>query len=157
MLDLFNWKFRSATLFVVAFFIAAAVVVLLTLLTFAWGFDLGTSPTWQVVAYHVMLTLLFSLTLVMASCRPFSYGEWFPGVMVAMALVVPAVVFAVSWITGGSYLGFRDPRIFQAVAISVSTYAIIWALAAFPYSFYLLVRDLSRAWRHGRPGKGHTS
>ena len=153
MLDLFNWNFRPTTLFAVALLIAVAVVVLLTLLTFAWGFELETSSTWQVVAYNLMLTLLFSLTLVMGSYRPVCFGEWFPRMMLAVALVVPAVVFAVSWVTGGAYLGFRDPRIVPAVAISVSTYTVIWALAAFPWSFYLLVRDLSRVWRHGRSGK----
>ena len=77
--------------------------------------------------------------------------------MLAVALVVPAVVFAVIWVTGGAYLGFRDPRIVQAVVISVSTYVIIWGLAVFPYSFFLLVRDLSRVWRHRQPGGGQTS
>ena len=156
MLDGFGWKF-GWKLFAVALLIAVVVVVLLTLLTFAWGFDLETSSTWQVVAYHVMLALVLSLTLAMASYRPFCFGEWFPGVMLTMALVVPAVVFAVPWVTDGAYLGFRDPRIVQAVVISVSTYVIIWALAVFPYSLYLLVRDLSRVWRHEQPGKSQTS
>lgn len=156
MLDGFGWKF-GWKLFAVVLPIAIVVVVLQTLLKFAWGFDLGTSSTWQVVAYHLMLALVFSLTLAMASYRPLGFGEWFPGVMLAVALVVPAVVFAVLWVTGEAYLGFRDPRIVQSVAISVSTYVLIWALAVFPYSVYLQVRHLSRVWRHGQLGKSQTS
>ena len=155
MLDGSSWKF-AWKLFAVALLVAVVVVVFLTLLTFTWGFDLETSSTWQVVAYHVMLALVFSLTLAMGFYRPFCFGRWFPRVMLAMALVVPTVVFAILWVTGGAYLGFRDPRIVQAVTISVPMYVIIWALAVFPYSLYLLVRDLSRVWRRGQPGEGQT-
>ena len=76
--------------------------------------------------------------------------------MLAVALVVPAVVFAVIWATGEAHLGFRDPRIAQAVVISVSTYVIIWGLTVFPHSLFLLVRDLSRVWRHRQPGESRT-
>ena len=142
---------RGLSAFIVAIMITATGVALLIMLTFVWGFDLETSSSWQVGACHVMLALLLSLTLVMASYRPLCYGERFRGVMLAVALVVPVVVFAVIWVTGGGYVGFRDPRIFQAVVISVPTYVIIWGLAVFPYSLYLLGRDLWRVWRQGQP------
>ena len=74
MLGRINRKF-GVTLFAVTLLIAVVVVVLLTVLTLAWGFDLGTSSTWQVVSYHVMLALLFSLTLAMASYRPLRTGN----------------------------------------------------------------------------------
>ena len=150
MLDRIPWP-RGLSAFIVAIMIAAAVVVLLSMLTFAWGFDLETSSSWQVGVHYVMLALLLSLTLVMACYRPLCCGERFRGVMLAMALVVPVVVFAVIWVTGGTYVGFRDPRIFQAVVISVPTYVIIWGLGVFPYSLYLLGRDLWRVWRQGQP------
>ena len=153
MLDRFNWH-RGLSAFIVAIMITAAVVVLLSMLTFAWGFDLETAPSWQVCVHYVMLALLLSLTLVMASYRPLCYGERFRGVMLAMVLAVPAVVFAVLWVAGGAYAGLRDPRIFQAVVISVPTYVIIWGLAVFPYSLYLLGRDLLRVWWQGQPGEG---
>ena len=155
MLDRFN-RNSGMPLFAVTLLIAVAVMVLLTVLTLAWSFDLRTSSTWQVVTHHVMLALLFSLTLAMASYRPLRYGKRFPEVMLAVALVVPAVVFAIIWATGGAHLGFRDPRIAQAVTISVSTYAIVWGLAVFPHSLFLLVRDLSRVWRHRQPGESQT-
>ena len=156
MLDRIPWH-RGLSVFIAAIMISAAVVVLLSMLTFAWDFDLETSSSWQVGVYNVMLALLLSLTLVMASYRPLCYGERFRGVMLAMALVVPAVVFAVLWVTEGAYVGLRDPRIFQAVAISVPVYVIIWGLAVFPYSLYLLGRDLLRVWRQGQRVEGQTA
>ena len=147
-----SWKLRW-NLFAMGLLITAAVVALLALLTLAWSFDLETSPTWQVAAYHLLLTLLFSSTLVIASHRPYHYGKMFPGAMLAMALAVPTVVFTILWVKDGAYLGFRDPRIFQAVAISILTYIIIWALAVIPYTLYLLGRDLPRVWRRGQPGE----
>ena len=69
MLDRFNRK-SGMPPFAVTLLIAVAVMALLTVLKLAWNFDLGTSSTWQVVTHHVMLALLFSLTLAMASYRP---------------------------------------------------------------------------------------
>ena len=140
---------------IAAVVITAAVASILSLLTLVWDFDLETSPVWQVGLHHLMLALLLSLTPVMASYRPLCYGARFRSLMLSVAVLTPAAVFMVLWLTGGGYTGVRDPRIFQAVAVSVPVYVIIFALAVFPYSFYLLGRDLARVWRQGRMSESH--
>lgn len=126
--------------------VAAAILTLLALLTFAWEFALETSPAWQVGVHHLMLALLLSLTFGMAAYRPFCFGHWFPGVMLALAVVVPVVVFTAFWVFDGPYLGFRDARILRAVVTAVSSFVFVWAAAVFPYSFFLLGKSLVKCW-----------
>ena len=60
-------------------FIGTVVMVLATLLTFVWEFDVRTSPAWQVGVYYLMLVLFLSRSFVVASWRPFPFGEWYAG------------------------------------------------------------------------------
>ena len=98
-----------------------------------------------------MLALLLSMTFVMASYRLSGFGERFLGAMLLAAVLAPVAVFAAYWVVGGPYGGFRDPRIFEVVVTSVSSFVLIWASAVFPRSFFTLGRNLVQAWRHELP------
>lgn len=125
------------------------ILVLLALLL-VWGFDLEASPAWQVGLHHLMLALVLCLTLSLALYPPLCYyGAWFRLLMLVSALAAPVMTFSVLWAVDGAYSGFRDPRIFEAVVISVALYVMFWALLVFPYSLYLLGRDVVRVLRNG--------
>ena len=158
MLDRFRWQ-HGWSVFAVAIPIAS-VVILISLLTFAWGFDVETSPAWQLGVHYLMLALLLSMTFVMASYRLSGvmasyrlsgFGERFLGAMLLAAVLAPVAVFAAYSVVGGPYGGFRDPRIFEVVVTSVSSFVLIWASAVFPRSFFTLGRNLVQAWRHELP------
>ena len=101
-----------------------------------------------------MLVLFLSLTLVLAAYRPLCFGQWFLGVMLALAVVVPVVVFTAIWVLDGPFLGFRDGRIFQAVVTSASSFVFIWAATVFPYYFFLLGKCVVRRWLRQSSGDG---
>ena len=147
MLDRFRWQ-HGWYVFAVAIPIASVVILLVSLLTFAWGFDVETSPAWQLGVHYLMLVFLLAMTFVMASYRLSGFGERFLGAMLLAAVLVPVAVFAAYWVVGGPYGGFRDPRIFDVVVTSVSSFVLIWGSAVFPRSFFMLGRDLFQAWRH---------
>ncbi len=107
MLDRFRWQ-HGWSVFAVTIPIAS-VVILISLLTFAWGFDVETSPAWQLGVHYLMLALLLSMTFVMASYRLSGFGERFLGAMLLAAVLAPVAVFAAYWVVGGPYGGFRDP------------------------------------------------
>ena len=133
-----------------------AGMLLLSLLAFLWEFDLSTSPAWQVGIFHLTLALLLFLTFVVASRWPFQLqwgipefhhgkrrGRW-------LWFLTPVAVFAGGWALGGSYSGFRDPRLFQVTVISVSSFALLWMAVFIPCSWFLLVRVVFRHFRRPR-------
>ena len=93
--------------------IAAAVMTLAALLVFVWRFDPASSPTWQLVLHHLMLVLFLSTTFVLAAQPRFCLGEGFRWAMLVLAVLLPAVVFSVSWVMNGVYDGVRDERFFR--------------------------------------------
>lgn len=113
-------------------------------------FDLETSPAWQVGVYHLVLFLLLSIIFVVAFQRPLGFGERCRSVMLAMAVLTPAAVFAGGWVLGGAYSGFRDPRLFQLTVVSVSSFVLPWMAVFLPCSWFLLGRAFFRQFR--RPG-----
>ena len=148
MLDRLGWGSNWSD-FVLGAFIGIVVVVLATLLAFVWESDVRTSPAWQVGVHHLMLGLYLFLTFVLASRRPFPFGERFRGVMLVLAVLMPVAVFAGGWVAGGAYLGFRDERIFDLVVVSASSFVVIWATIVFLCSVFVFSKALVRYWRHG--------
>ena len=141
MLSRLDWRNNWSALWL-AIFIGAVVFFLVTLLAFVWEFDVNTSPAWQVGVYYLMLALFLSLTFVFASQRPFPFAEWFRRAALALAVLVPAAVFAGGWVIGGAYVGFRDERTFYLVVVSVSSFLLIWITTAFPYAAFVLGKAL---------------
>ena len=118
------------------------------------GFDLATSPAWQVGIYHGMLALLLSHDLcsgVSTTGWILSLGERFRMVMLVLAVLTPVVVFFTGWILIGPYSGFRDDRIFDLVVVSVSGFMLIWMFITFPLCGFVCVRELVRLRRRGVP------
>ena len=148
MLSRLGWGNNWFT-FGLVIFIGTVIMVLATLLTFVWKFDVHTSPVWQVVVYHLMLALLLSLTFLVASRRLFPFDEWFRRGMLALAVLLPVAVFVGGWVTGGAYMGFRDERTFDLMVLSVSSFVFIWITIAFPYAIFVFGKALFRYWRRG--------
>ena len=148
MLDRLGWG-SNWSAFVLGAFIGIVVVVLAALLVFVWEFDVRTSPAWQVGVHHLMLGLFLSLTFVLASRRPFPFGERFRRGILVLAVLMPVTVFAGGWVTGGAYLGFRDERIFDLAVVSHSSFVVIWATIVVPCSVFVLSKALFRYWRLG--------
>ena len=146
MLNCLDWGNNWSALWL-AMFIGAVVLVLAGLLAFVWEFDVRISPTWQVGVYYLMSALFLSLTFVLASLRPFPFGEWFRRAALALAVLVPVAVFAGGWVTGGAYIGFRDERVFDLVVVSVSSFMLIWITIMFPSLTFVLMKALFRSWR----------
>ena len=149
MLSRLDWR-NNWSAFWLAVFIGAVAFVLVALLAFVWEFDVRISPTWQVGVYYLMLILFLSLTFVVASGRPFPFGEWFRRAALALAVLVIVAVFAGGWVTGGAYVGFRDERTFDLVVVSVSSFALIWATFVFPCFAFVFSKALVRYWRRGK-------
>ena len=148
MLSCLCWRDNWSVLWL-AMFIGAAAFVFATLLVFAWRFDTGASPAWQVGVYYLMLALLFSLSFVVALRHPSPLGEWFRRGALALAVIVPVAVFAAGWVTGGAYIGFRDERAFDLVVVSVSSFMFIWMAIMFPSMTFVFMKALFRSWRRG--------
>ena len=148
MLDRLGWGSNWFAL-VLGAFIGTVVVVLVTLLVFVWEFDVRTSPAWQVGVHHLMLGLYLSLTFVLASRRPFPFGERFRWGMLVLAVLMPVAVFAGGWVAGGAYLGVRDERTFHLVVVSYSSFMVIWTTIVFLCSVFVFSRALARYWRLG--------
>ena len=148
MLDRFDWSDNWCA-FGWALFVGAVVTALAALLVFPWGFDLHTSPAWQVGVHHLMLALFLSLTFVLASRRPFCFGEGFRRGMLALAVLMPVAVFAVDWTVGGPYTGLRDERIFDLAVVSAASFVLLWATIVGPYTAFVFSQALVRYWRHG--------
>ena len=144
-----NWKsgWPAFGLIVLIGVLVMSLVVLLGLLEF----DLETSLAWQVGVYYLMLFSFLSLIFVVAFQRPLGLigerGRW---VVLALAFLTPVAVFAGGWALGGSYSGFRDPRLFQVTVISVSSFALLWMAVFIPCSWFLLVRVVFRHFRRPR-------
>ena len=107
------------SIFAVVIPISGVGIILLSLLTFAWEFDLPTSPAWQVGIFHLALALLLSITFAVASRRPFSFSGGFRWFTMTASVLVPAAVFFGSWLVNGPYEGFWDDQIFNGVVASV--------------------------------------
>ena len=148
MLSRLDWR-NNWSAFWLAVFIGAVAFVLVTLLVLVWEFDVRTSPAWQVGVYYLMLVLILSLTFVVASRRPFPFGEWFRRAALALAVLVPVAVFVGGWVTGGAYVGFRDERTFDLTVLSVSSFMLIWATTVFLCSAFVFGKALFRYWRRG--------
>ena len=131
--------------------ISGVGIILLSLLTFAWEFNLPTSPVWQVGIFHLALALLLSITFVVASRRPFSFTGGFRWFTMTVSVLVPAAVFVGSWLVNGPYEGFRDDRIFNGVVASVSGFMLVWMSTIFPYTAVVFGRKLIRSQRDGIP------
>ena len=139
------------SIFAVVIPIGSVGIILLSLLTFAWEFDLPTSPVWQVGLFHLALALLLSITFVVASRRPFSFSRGFRWFTITVSVLVPAAVFFGSWLVNGPYEGFRDDRIFNGVVTSVSGFMLVWMSTIFPYTAVVFRRKLIRSRRDGVP------
>ena len=122
--------------------IAAAVMTLAALLVFVWRFNPASSPTWQLVLHHLMLVLFISTTFVLAAQPRFCLGEGFRRAMLALAIVLPAVVFSASWVMNGAYEGVRDERFFGLVMVSASSFMLLWGVAAFLRVAFVFGREL---------------
>ena len=144
-----NWK-SSWPAFGLIVLVGVLVMSLFALLGFL-EFDLETSLAWQVGVYYLMLFSFLSLIFVVAFQRPLGLiserGRW---AVLALAFLTPVAVFAGGWALGGSYSGFRDPRLFQVTVISVSSFALLWMTVFIPCSWFLLVRVVFRHFRRPR-------
>ena len=83
------------------------------------GFDLVESPAWQVGVYHLMLVLLASMPVIVSLSPFWDLGRlrlrlW----LMVIVLFMPVVVLAFDWFQGGTYAGFRDPRLIIMVSVS---------------------------------------
>ena len=145
MRDLFSRQ-SGWPAFGLAVLIGALVMSLMVLLTFL-EFDLETSPAWQVGVYHLMLFLFLSMIFVLAFQRPLGFGVRFRMVILVLAVLTPVAVFAGSWVLGGAYSGFRDPRLFQLTVVSFSSFALPWMAVILPCSWFLLARAFFRQFR----------
>ena len=142
------------SIFGVVISIGVAIMLLMGLLAFVWEFDLAVSPAWQVGIFHLTLALLLSLILVVASRRPFNFSAGFRRFTLSMAVLVPMVVFGLSWVLIGPLEGFRDERIFTWVTVSVVGFMLVWLGAIFPYTAFVFGRALWRCRRGGIPYDG---
>ena len=113
---------------------------LVCLLWDVWKFDRGTSPAWQVGVYYLALALLFAMTFVFASRRPFAFSIGFRRFTLAVWVLVPVLLFCWSWLVNGPYEGVRDDRIFHLVVASVSGFMLLWMATTFPYTVFALWR-----------------
>ena len=148
MLDRFDWG-NDWSAFGVALFIGILVAAAAALLAFPRGVDLHSSPAWQVGVHHLMLALFLSLTFVLASRRPFCFGEGFRRGMLVLAILMPVAVFVVGWVLGGAYTGLRDERIFDLAVVSAASFVLLWATIVGPYTAFVFSQALVRYWRHG--------
>ena len=142
------------SIFGVVISIGAVAMLLMGLLVFVWEFDLVVSPAWQVGIFHLALALLFSLTFVVASRQPFGFSAGFRRFTLSIAVLVPTVVFGLSWVLIGPLEGFRDERIFTWVTVSVACFMLVWMSTIFPYIAFVLGRALWRCRRDGIPYDG---
>ena len=113
---------------------------LVCLLWDVWKFDRGTSPAWQVGVHHLALALLFAMTFVFASRRPFAFSVGFRRFTLTVWVLVPVLFFCWSWLVNGPYEGVRDDRIFHWVVASVSAFILLWMATTFPYTVFVLWR-----------------
>ena len=137
--------------FAVVIPISGVSIILMSVLTFAWEFNLPTSPVWQVGIFHLALVLLLSITFIVASRQPFSFSGGFRWFTMTVSVLVPAAVFFGSWLVNGPYEGFRDDRIFYGVVTSVSGFMLVWMSTIFPYTAFVFGRRLIRSRRDGVP------
>ncbi len=114
--------------------------VLACLLWDVWNFDRGASPVWQVGVHHLVLALLFAMTFVFASRRPFAFSVGFRCFTLAVWVLAPVLLFCWGWLVNGPYEGVRDDRIFHWVVASVSGFMLIWMATIFPYTAFMLWR-----------------
>ena len=110
---------------------------LYVLLFWMFRFDLGVSPSWQVLVHHLMLLLLFLAALGLVAPNGFSRMGMFDWVMAVLLPVVLIVVLVAGWLHAGSYVGYRDPRLFSLTLVSVALFSIIHL---FSFGFTLFLR-----------------
>ena len=115
------------------------VLVLTALLYGAFGFNLATSPAWQLVPYFLVLFLLSVLPLGLASSSAFSTMGRFQYLLFVLVLLAPVVALAVSWFQGGLYEGLRDGRLFSVLVVSFSLSVLSCAFLMFLKIFAMLV------------------
>ena len=120
--------------------IAAAVMTLATLLVYVWRFDPASSPIWQVAVHHLMLVLFLSATFVLAAQTRFCLGEGFRWAMLVLAILLPAVVFSVSWVMNGVYDGVRDERFFDLAMVSAASFMFLWGPSVILRVAFVFVR-----------------
>ena len=66
---------------------------LVCLLWDVWKFDRGTSPAWQVGVHHLALALLFAMTFVFVSRRPFAFSVGFRRFTLTVWVLAPVLFF----------------------------------------------------------------
>ena len=113
------------------------VAFLCVLLFSMFRFDLEVSPSWQVLIHHLMLLLLFLAALGLVAPNGFSRMGRFDWVMAVLLPVVLVVVLAAGWFHAGPYVGYRDPRLFSLMLVSVVLFSIIYL---FSFSLTLFLR-----------------
>ena len=97
-----------------------ALLALVALLYGALGFDLATSPAWQLAPYSLVLFFLSVLPLGLVSSRALSTMGRFQYLLFVLVLLVPVAALAVSWFQDGWYEGLRDRRLFSTLIASFS-------------------------------------
>jgi hypothetical protein len=109
------------------------------LLFWVFRFDLEVSPSWQVLAYYLMLLLFLLSALGLVAPDGFGRMGWFGWMMAVLLPVVLVSVLVIGWLHGGPYEGYRDPRLFPLAVVSVALFAIIHL---FFFGFTILVRTV---------------
>ena len=107
------------------------LVALVALLYGALGFDLATSPAWQLAPYFLVLFFLSFLPLGVVSSRAFSTMGRFQYLLFVLVLLAPLVTVAVGWFQDGLHEGIRDRRLFSALVVSFSLSVLSCAFLLF--------------------------
>ena len=130
-------------LLALAYFLMMALVLVLALvLDVVLGFDLRTSPTWQLAVYHLMLAPFvsgpFLLSVVPGSTLMGSKFRWG---LVASALLLPvAAALSMGW----AYDGFRSEGLIGLTALFVGSWGILTVFACGVSGMLLLWAPLFR-------------
>ena len=114
------------------FFLVFGGMTALIVWLYGLGFDLVESPAWQVGVYHLMLVLLASMPVIVSLSPFWDLGGlrlrlW----LMVIALFMPAVVLAFDWFQGGTYAGFRDPRLMTMVSVSTGASGMLLGVVGF--------------------------
>ena len=129
------------------FFLVFGGMIALMVGLYGLGFDLVESQGWQVGVYHLMLVLLASMPVIVSLSPFWDLGGlrlrlW----MTVIALFMPAVVLAFDWFQGGTYAGFRDPRLMIMVSVSTGVSGMLLGAVGFTKAtalvFVLLLRHV---------------
>ena len=118
------------------------IMFLALILDVVLGFDLRTSPAWQLAVYHLMLALFASGPFVL-SVNPDStlMGSKLRWGLVAAALLQVA---AAAWSKGWTYDGLRSEGLIGLVAVFIGSWAILTVFACGVHGMMLFWAPLFR-------------